>query len=100
MSAEKFFVLTRAVVFVFRRLIWFLIGVSGSVSAWFSALSMLPKVTFNVAKAHFSTMSSVVSCALFCLGFVASWLYARRARILKASAQNLSNGPHSKNDEK
>jgi len=54
MGAEKIFVVRWVgFPFVFWVLFLFLIVVSGSVSAWFRALSMLPKATFNVAKRHF-----------------------------------------------
>ena len=51
MWAERFFWgFSGTDLFVFWVVFWFLIVVSGSVWPWFSALSMLPKVTFDVAK--------------------------------------------------
>jgi len=51
MSFVKNFLSVWAVfLFVFGVRFWFLCGVSGSVSAWASALLMLSKATFNVAE--------------------------------------------------
>ena len=51
MGVEKIFCgVSCGFLFVFWVLLLVLIGVLGSVCGWFGALSMLPKVTFNVVK--------------------------------------------------